>query len=136
MMKLKGRSRRYPAYGSKMYSIVHGKCPRCQQGELFVSANPYKVGQMIAMCSRCEVCKTDFPRETGFYSVALWTSYPKTILIALIFMLLYLLVLHLSMLLFFIFFSLSMLLLPPIIMRLGRAILLNMFIDFDPNTHK
>jgi uncharacterized protein (DUF983 family) len=135
-MAKKGQKRHFPEKGTKTYSVLKGKCPRCQEGDLFITSNPYHSGEMMRMHTNCPVCGEDFRRETGFYSAALWTSYPITLLLALACIVLLLFVFHLSMLPFFVLFSLIMLLLQPFIMRWGRAILLNMFVDFDPQHNK
>jgi Protein of unknown function (DUF983) len=124
-----------PKKGSRSYSILKWKCPGCQQTDLFISANPYRFGYTLKMPDRCPVCGADFVRETGFYSAALWTSYPITIAVALPCILILLFVFHMNYVLFFLVFSSFMFLMQPLIMRTGRAILLNMFIDYQPN-HK
>lgn len=121
-----------PTKGTRLYSIIKWKCPGCQETDLFISRNPYRFGYALKMPGRCAVCGEDFVRETGFYSAALWTSYPITIVIAVPFILLLLFVLHMDYVLFFVVFSAIMFILQPLIMRTGRAILLNMFIDYKP----
>lgn len=83
------------------------------------------------MPDRCPVCGQDYIIEPGFYSGALWTSYPIVVTMD---------ILLLTPLFFYPdYFVLNLivmaavsLLLQPIIMRLGRAIWINIFVDYDP----
>lgn len=121
--------------GTRIYSILKLKCPRCQEGNLFISANAWKLKTLLDMPDRCPVCRQDFVIEPGFYTGALWTSYPLVILSDL---------LVLTPLLFYpeyiipiiVSMVLVSLLLQPIIMRLGRAIWINIFVKFDPRYSK
>lgn len=117
---------------SKAYSIVHLKCPKCHEGNLFCESNAWNLKKMIDMPDRCPVCNQDFIIEPGFYSGALWISYPIVIAIGLILMSPLLLypdyfntVLFTTVLIIF--------LLQPIIMRWGRAIWINIFVHYSPN---
>lgn len=60
--------------GSKLYSIFKMKCPRCQEGDFFVS-HPYdlkKAGDTHEHCSNCDL---KYSREPGFYYGAMYVSY-------------------------------------------------------------
>ncbi|MFN3939264.1 MAG: DUF983 domain-containing protein [Chitinophagales bacterium] len=100
---------------------------------MFLSANPYRFGSMMKMPERCPVCNADFQREAGFYSAALWTSYPITIGIGAICVVLFLFVLHFTATATLILLGIVLLILQPLIMRTGRALLLNNFLKYDPN---
>ena len=118
------------------YSIFHLKCPRCQQGDLFTNKNPFHLNTMLSMPRKCPVCKQDFIFETGFYSAALWTSYPVVIVIAAINILIFNVWLHISGIWLLIITAIILLSLQPFIMRFGRAILISNFVKFDPAFRK
>lgn len=65
--------------GSKLYSIFKYKCPRCQQGKVFESKNPYKVSKMFAMHEHCENCGLRYMIEPAFFFGAMYVSYGLTI---------------------------------------------------------
>lgn len=121
--------------GTKMYSIVKLKCPVCHEGNLFCDPNAWKLNTVLAMPDRCPICNQGFEIEPGFYLGALWVSFPIVVVVFLI---------ALSPLLFFpklltFFFTLAVIFmfsLQPIIMRLGRAIWINIFVHYDPNASK
>jgi uncharacterized protein (DUF983 family) len=61
------------AKGSKLYSVIHNKCPRCQEGNLFkYSALSPKFMEMNKACS---VCDLDFNPEPAYYFGAMYFSY-------------------------------------------------------------
>src|SRR5689334_10589707 len=87
-----------PKKGSKLFSITHLKCPRCQRGDLFSVSNSYNLKRMLDMPARCHVCHQDFKIEPGFYSGALWISYPIVVIITLPLALIFLFHYHFSIL--------------------------------------
>lgn len=117
--------------GTKLYSILKMKCPRCHEGNLFLVRNPWKLKRVLEMPKRCPVCSQDFVIEPGFYTGALWTSYPIVILIDLL-LLSPILIYPAYILLIVIGMVIISLLLQPVIMRWGRAIWINIFVNFDP----
>jgi uncharacterized protein (DUF983 family) len=64
--------------GSKLYTILHARCPRCQEGPLFKNTNPYGTAGM-KMHDECSHCGESFQREPGFYFGAAYVSYGLTV---------------------------------------------------------
>jgi uncharacterized protein (DUF983 family) len=59
--------------GTKLYSVVHQKCPNCQEGDMFKhSALSLKFAEMH---KNCPVCGFDFIQEPSFYFGAMYFSY-------------------------------------------------------------
>lgn len=116
--------------GTKLYSIAHLKCPRCQEADLF-SSKAYNIKHMLDMPDHCPVCRQDYKIEPGFYSGALWISYPFVILILIPIAVLQIVYLDLSFPLAFFFSLIIMLGLQPLIMRFSRAIWINIFVSYD-----
>lgn len=115
---------------TKLYSILYLKCPRCHQGDLFSAKNPYILRSMLDMPHRCPVCQQDLMMEPGFYSGALWTSYPIVIGILVITWLLLHSLFQFPASSVFITGAVIALIFQPIIMRLGRAIWINLFVPY------
>jgi uncharacterized protein (DUF983 family) len=118
---------------SKLSSIVRFKCPRCRKGNLFVKQNPYSFKKSLDMHERCPVCGQDFKIEPGFYIGALWTSFPIVILIMTLLSVLLLVYFKMDMNWFFVALTIILLLLQPIIIRLGRSIWIHLFVGFQGN---
>ena len=60
--------------GSKLYSIFRMKCPRCQEGNFFVS-HPYDLKRAGDTYERCSKCDLKYSREPGFYYGAMYVAY-------------------------------------------------------------
>jgi hypothetical protein len=105
--------------GSKLFSIFHLKCPKCQNGNLFCVSNPYNLKRMLDMPAQCPTCHQDFKIEPGFYLGALWMTYPLVMIVAVTIPLIMLIHYHLSFFLSFLTPFVVLIGLQPFIMRLG-----------------
>lgn len=83
------------------------------------------------MPDNCLVCRQDFKIEPGFYIGALWASFPIVILLMAIFSILLLGVCKMQLEWFFVCITLILLLLQPIIIRLGRSIWIHIFVHHE-----
>lgn len=112
--------------------MVHGKCPRCHEGEVFKNRNPYHSLAFAKMYEHCKHCGQSFDPEPGFYQGAMYVSYALTLGVTLPVGLILLLVLNAS--LFWILGILTVILLVmlPVIFRLSRLVWLNFFIPYRP----
>jgi uncharacterized protein (DUF983 family) len=59
----------------QLKSALTLKCPRCDQGEVFESRNPYKPGKMMEMKRTCPNCGLRYEKESGFFYGAMYISY-------------------------------------------------------------
>ena len=62
-----------------LWSTLTNKCPRCRQGDLFVSKNPYQLSEVIHMNEHCPVCMQPTEIEVGFYYGTGYVSYALTV---------------------------------------------------------
>jgi len=60
--------------GTKLYSIVNNKCPRCNNGKFFYS-HPYHLKQFGNKHINCTHCDLKFEREPGFFFGSMYVSY-------------------------------------------------------------
>ncbi|MNX79815.1 hypothetical protein D3C86_1114580 [compost metagenome] len=122
--------------GTKLYSILKLKCPRCQNGDLFYNPGLFVCTRILEMPERCPHCNQDFKIEPGYYSAALWISYPIVLILFIPFIFLGISLNEMYTISFRILFPIFIiicLLLQIPIMRLSRAILINMTVDFRGN---
>jgi len=61
--------------GTKLYSVFRGKCPKCHEGDMFESRNPYNLAKTMSMHNECPNCGESFNPEPGFYFGAMYVSY-------------------------------------------------------------
>ena len=58
------------------------KCPRCREGEMFVSRNPWLLTKTMKMNDECPLCKQPFNIEPGFYYGTSFVSYAFSVAIS------------------------------------------------------
>jgi uncharacterized protein (DUF983 family) len=118
--------------GTKLYSIIKLKCPRCQMENLFTNPGLIVFSRILEMPDKCPHCKQNFKLEPGFYTAALWISYPIALVIFIPLIVLGFSLESLNGFFKFIYpliVIFSFILQIPL-MRIARAILLNMSIDY------
>jgi uncharacterized protein (DUF983 family) len=117
--------------GTKLYSILGQKCPRCQEGSLFINHNPYKMTNWDKMHSDCPVCGLHYEREPGFFQGAMYVSYGLGVALSVAVLIADILV-GFNALEFFIANTLALVFFAPLLFRWARAIYLNIFINYRP----
>ena len=61
-------------YNSRLYSIPFNKCPRCHEGDFFVTTSAFS-RHFDDMHARCPHCGLNFTPEPGFYWASMFVSY-------------------------------------------------------------
>ena len=115
---------------SPLYSILNNKCPRCHEGNFFVTSNHYDLKKIGALNDRCPVCNEDFRREPGYYYGATYVSYGLTVLFGISLFLLLCVVFSLDTVPFIITLSVFLVALLPIFFRFSRIIWIHMFVKY------
>lgn len=125
--------------GTKLYSILWFKCPRCHDGDLYACKNPYVLSELTEMKKSCDVCGESFTREPGFYFGAAYVSYALTVALW-VAVLVALMTFDAIGLIDFSFFEnpltfivsgvVSLAVLLPVIYRLSRSIWINFFVSY------
>lgn len=118
---------------SKIEATVKMKCPRCHEGEIFETKNPYV--KMTAMKETCPKCGLKYEREHGFFYGAMYVSYMLNIALFVAFVLGYFLVFRnlIDWRVYILIYVVLTLILVPIYYRLSRSIWLQAFNKYDPN---
>ena len=117
--------------GSKIYSIIKGKCPRCHQGDFFkhpVTINIFKVNKIKKKCSHCNL---NYMIEPAFYFGALYVSYGLTVAICILTFITSKIIFEVSLLPSFTVVFLVLILFIPINLRLSRILWINLFINYN-----
>ena len=117
---------------SKLYSIFKYKCPRCHEGEVFKSRNPYNLSKMFELHEHCDHCGIRYEFEPGFFYGAMYVSYALTVALGVA-----------TYVLTSMFFDLEvweviavligvLVFGSPLVLRLSRIIWMNLFIKYEP----
>lgn len=119
--------------GTKLYGILKCKCPRCQRGHLFTNPRLFVFRRALEMPDKCSHCGQDFKLEPGFYTLALWISYPILMILLVPLIIVFLTYPQLRRLnpFFYLIIIVLFLIIQVPLMRISRAIAIHMFIPYD-----
>ncbi|MDC6389325.1 DUF983 domain-containing protein [Maribacter sp. PR1] len=117
--------------GSKLYSILFLKCPRCHEGE-FLEANPYKLSNFNKVKERCPKCNLKYSIEPSFYYGSMYVSYGVGVAVAVaVYMLTLIFGVDLSILGLFGLIVGVLVLAMPWIAAISKSIWANFFFQYD-----
>jgi uncharacterized protein (DUF983 family) len=68
---------------SYMSALLHGKCPRCREGDMFKYPIT-KVSKFNVMNEHCPYCGVSLEPEPGFYQGAMYVGYAFTVAVIVI----------------------------------------------------
>ena len=122
--------------GTKLYSVLKGKCPRCHEGEFFkysLTINPNKVTKLHDNCPKCNL---KYMMEPSFFFGAMYVNYGLSVALSVAIFIIAKVFFGLTILQSFISIIAISFLLTPINLRLSRIIWINMFISYDENIEK
>nr|WP_214447789.1 DUF983 domain-containing protein [Flavihumibacter rivuli] len=123
---------------SYLGSVLGNRCPRCREGKIFVSSNPYAFGKIMKMNESCPVCGQPTEIEPGFYYGTAYVSYALTVAFTVATFIAWWVLIGFSLkdgdyrLLYWgITNAILMVVLQPVFMRLSRSIWLSWFVKYD-----
>lgn len=122
--------------GTKLYSILKGKCPKCQEGDFFEFPFSYLPHKMIKLHKNCNHCHLKYMLEPSFYYGAMYVNYGITVGLSIIVFLISKLVFNLSLLECFIAIIIALFVLAPANLRLSRILWINMFVSYEKSSKK
>ena len=121
--------------GSKLYSILTGTCPKCQNESMYTDQNLLHVQNSLKMNEKCSHCGFKYQIEPGFFFGAMYVSYGLNVAVGIAaFIVAY--YISESLKTAFISIIVTLLVLFPIIMRLSRSMYINMFVNYEGDTKK
>lgn len=116
--------------GTKLYSVLKGKCPRCHEGEFFkysVTINPKKITKLHDNCPKCDL---KYMMEPSFFFGAMYVNYAIAVALFVGVFVIAKMLFGLTILQSFIAIVVVSFLLTPFSLRLSRIIWINMFIGY------
>ncbi|MBI1287333.1 MAG: DUF983 domain-containing protein [Flavobacteriales bacterium] len=113
---------------SILSSVFKNKCPRCHEGDLFLTKNPYSFTNLDKMPDKCPVCGQKYWIEPGFYYGAMYISYALTIALSVAIFVAMIVLWHFDIKWYLGLNFTSMLILFPLIFRLSRSIWAHIYI--------
>ncbi|MGB7786710.1 MAG: DUF983 domain-containing protein [Salinimicrobium sp.] len=122
--------------GRKLYSILTGTCPVCQEESMYKEKNPYKINKLFDMHERCSNCHTKYKMEPSFFFGAMYVSYAVGIAFAVAAFVIAYFLLNMTRLNTFITIVVVLIIFLPVIIRWSRNIWINFFFSYDPKKGK
>lgn len=117
--------------GTKVYSVLKHKCPRCQEGNLFAQKGESQYNIFGYTPQFCKICGQSFILEPGFYYGSMYISYAMMVALALPQFLVYYLAFKCPFLTSFFITGIVQLFLTPFVYKTSRAFWINLFVSFD-----
>lgn len=116
--------------GTKLYSILTGTCPVCQEESMYKEPNPYKLHNIFEMHERCSNCNTKYKMEPSFFFGAMYVSYALGVAVSVAAFIIAYYFFGGGLMTTFIAITITLVVLMPLLMRLSRNIWINMFMDY------
>lgn len=122
-------------------SVVNNKCPRCREGNLFITNKAYDLKNNLTMHKSCEVCGQPTEIEVGFYYGTGYVSYALAVAFLVSSFVAWKVLFGISFSDNSIFWWLGtsctlLILIQPPLMRLSRSLWLSWFVKYDPEWNK
>ncbi|WP_426064141.1 DUF983 domain-containing protein [Flavobacterium sp. DSP2-3-1] len=119
--------------GSKLYSILTGTCPKCQNESMYLDKNPLHFNKILKMHENCGHCGLRYQIEPSFFYGAMYVSYGLNVAIGIAAFIISFVFFDTNLKVAFIVIIASLILSFPYVLRLSRNIYINMFVSYDPN---
>ena len=62
--------------GTKLYSILFNKCPKCHESDFLKEKNMLKLHKAFDMNQNCESCGLKYMMEPSFFYGDMYVNYP------------------------------------------------------------
>src|SRR6478736_2213738 len=118
--------------GTKLYSILTGTCPRCQNESMYKDQNHLHLNKILKMNETCSHCSLKYQIEPSFFYGAMYVSYGLNVAIGVAAFIISYLFLALDITSTFIAIMATTVLLYPFVLRWSRNIYINIFISYAP----
>ncbi|WP_235318291.1 DUF983 domain-containing protein [Polaribacter sp. Hel1_85] len=117
--------------GTKLYSIVNAKCPRCHEGEFFKYKFTYNPNKVTKLHDNCPKCNLKYMMEPSFFYGAMYVNYGIIVALFVAIFIICKVILDLTIIQSFATIIVASLVLAPVNLRLSRIIWINMFVSYQ-----
>ncbi|RKS95372.1 uncharacterized protein DUF983 [Flavobacterium limicola] len=118
--------------GSKLYSILTGTCPKCQNESMYLDKNPLHFNKILKMHENCSHCGLRYQIEPSFFYGAMYVSYGLNVAIGIAAFIISFVFFDSNLKVAFVAIIASLILSFPFVLRWSRNIYINMFVSYDP----
>ncbi len=122
--------------GTKLYSILFNKCPKCNEGDFLKEKNMLKLHKAFDINQNCATCGLKYMMEPSFFYGAMYVNYALTVGVAIITFAIATLFFNLTLVESFIPIIVVLLFTVPFSIRFSRIIWINFFVRYNPDSKK
>ncbi|MDD3722009.1 MAG: DUF983 domain-containing protein [Lutibacter sp.] len=119
--------------GTKLYSILFNKCPRCHEGDFIKEKNLFKLHKAFQMHEYCSKCGLKYMMEPSFFYGAMYINYSLTVGISIATFVIVTLFFDFNLVESFVPIVIALLVTAPLTIRFSRIGWINLFVKYDPN---
>ncbi|MEI6865586.1 DUF983 domain-containing protein [Flavicella sp.] len=116
--------------GTKLFSILKFKCPRCHEGNFFIEKGNIRLKGITKIHDNCPKCNLKYMLEPAFFYGAMFVAYGLSVGLSIITFLITNLLLKFELLESFFSIILILIASTPICLRLSRIIWINIFVSY------
>jgi len=120
--------------GTKLYSILFNKCPRCHEGDFIKEKNVFKFYKAYDLHKSCAQCGLKYMMEPSFYYGAMYVNYSLTVALSVITFAITTLFFNLSFIESFIPIVIVLIITAPFSIRFSRIIWINIFVKYQSDS--
>jgi uncharacterized protein (DUF983 family) len=117
--------------GTKIFSVVNAKCPRCHEGDFFKYKFTFNPSKVTKLHENCPTCNLKYMMEPSFFYGAMYVNYGITVAISIAAFIISAVIFKTTLLQSFAVIFIALLVLAPVNLRLSRILWINMFVAFD-----
>tara|TARA_B100000809_G_scaffold3856_1_gene4115 strand:- start:13333 stop:13713 length:381 start_codon:yes stop_codon:yes gene_type:complete len=116
--------------GTKLYSILKLKCPKCHEGDFFVEKGGMRLKNISKIHNNCPNCNLKYMIEPSFFYGAMFVAYALTVGLAIVTFLITNLLFNFELLESFAAIVFILIASTSINLRLSRIIWINIFVSY------
>jgi uncharacterized protein (DUF983 family) len=120
--------------GTKLYSILFNKCPKCQEGDFFIDNHFFHFKKLLKIHDNCSHCNLKYMMEPSFYFGAMFVNYALTVGISILVFLATHFLLKFNLLQSFIGIVIILAIFSLHTLRLSRIIWINIFVNYTKDS--
>ena len=117
--------------GSKLYSILTGTCPKCQNESMYCDQNMLHLDKILKMNEKCSNCGLKYQIEPSFFYGAMYVSYGLNVAIGIAAFIISFVFFKTNLKVAFAVIIVSLIISFPFVLRWSRNIYINMFVSYD-----
>lgn len=117
--------------GSLLYSVLYGKCPRCNNGDFFKHKASFNPNKVTTLHENCPNCGFKYMMEPSFFFGAMYVNYALAVALFVAVFIICKVFIGMDIVPSFIAIVVVSLILTPITIRLSRIIWINFFVSYD-----